>query len=127
MAFKPASQKFNAAIREVEIGSGDKKITLGGECTLPFYTFDAEIPNAPKVGVELTDTGIDETLAGLKDFYAGAATLAEQAAMLKELFPDAKNVGMLSDLKVLIQTVKTNQLRNVLRWQKQLLMLQTCL
>ena len=80
MAFKPASQKFNATINQVEIGSGDKKITLGGECTLPFYSFDAEIPNAPKVGVELTDLGIDETLPGIKDFYAGASTVAEQAA-----------------------------------------------
>ena len=80
MAFKPASQKFNAAIKTVEIGTGDKSITLGGECTLPFYTFDAEIANAPKVGVELTDLGIDETLAGLAEFYAGATTVAEQAA-----------------------------------------------
>ena len=57
MAFKPASQKFNAAINTVEIGCGDKKIALGGECVLPFYTFDAPIENAPKVGVELTDLG----------------------------------------------------------------------
>lgn len=79
MAFKPASQKFNAAINAVEIGCGDKKITLGGECTLPFYTFDAAIENAPKVGVEITDLGVDEVFPQLKDFYAGASTVAEQA------------------------------------------------
>lgn len=79
MAFKPASQKFNASINAVEIGCGDKKITLGGENVFPFYTFDAPIENAPKVGVELTDLGIDDTLPGLKEFYAGADTVAEQA------------------------------------------------
>ena len=85
MAFKPASQKFNAAINTVEIGCGDKKIALGGECVLPFYTFDAPIENAPKVGVELTDLGVSDTIKGLADFYAGATTVAEQAKKAAEM------------------------------------------
>ena len=85
MAFKPASQKFNAAINTVEIGCGDKKISLGGECVLPFYTFDAPIENAPKVGVELTDLGVSDTIKGIADFYAGATTVAEQAKKAAEM------------------------------------------
>ena len=85
MAFKPASQKFNAAINTVEIGCGDKKIALGGECVLPFYTFDAPIENAPKVGVELTDLGVGDTIKGIADFYAGATTVAEQAKKAAEM------------------------------------------
>ena len=85
MAFKPASQKFNAAINTVEIGCGDKKIALGGECVLPFYTFDAPIENAPKVGVELTDLGVSDTIKGIADFYAGATTVAEQAKKAAEM------------------------------------------
>ncbi len=50
MPFKTSPQKFNAAIGTVEIGSGDKKIRVGGQNVLPFYTFDAPIEHAPKVG-----------------------------------------------------------------------------
>ena len=85
MAFKPASQKFNAAINTVEIGCGDKKRALGGECVLPFYTFDAPIENAPKVGVELTDLGVSDTIKGIAYFYAGATTVAEQAKKAAEM------------------------------------------
>ena len=34
-------------------------MNLGGENVLPFYTFDAPIENAPKVGVEITDFGLE--------------------------------------------------------------------
>lgn len=79
MAFKQTPQKFNAAINTVEIGSTDKKVALGGESVLPFYTFDGEIQNAPKVGVEISDLGIDGNVKGIADFYEGASTIAETA------------------------------------------------
>ena len=53
MAFTAKSGKFSASINSVEVGCGDKKIVLGGENVLPFYTFDAPVENAPKVGVEM--------------------------------------------------------------------------
>ena len=49
MPFNRKPQKFNAAIKSVVIGSGDKTVTLGGENVLPFYAFDGEIKNGPKV------------------------------------------------------------------------------
>ncbi len=52
MGFKRVPQKFSASIKEVTIGTGEKAIKLGGENVMPLYTFDAEIANAPKVGVE---------------------------------------------------------------------------
>ncbi|SFB39697.1 acetyl-CoA decarbonylase/synthase delta subunit [Acetitomaculum ruminis DSM 5522] len=79
MAFKAATQKFGSSINAVELGVGDKKITLGGENVFPLYTFDDAIANSPKVGVELTDLGIDDTLPELKEFYAGCDTIADQA------------------------------------------------
>lgn len=36
MPFNRKPQKFNAAIKSVVIGSGDKTVTLGGENVLPF-------------------------------------------------------------------------------------------
>ena len=51
MPFNGKSGKFNASINAVEVGCGEKAIKIGGENVLPFYTFDAPIENAPKVGV----------------------------------------------------------------------------
>ena len=40
MPFNQKPQKFNAKINDVTIGSGDKTVTFGGDCTFPFYSFD---------------------------------------------------------------------------------------
>jgi len=85
MPFNGKSGKFNAAIRTVEIGTGDKAVKLGGENVLPFYTFDAPIENAPKVGVLITDMGLENEVAGIKDYYAGATTFAEIAKKAEEM------------------------------------------
>ncbi len=79
MGFKRVPQKFAASINEVTIGTGDKAIKIGGENVLPMYTFDAEIANSPKIGVEISDAGYDKTVASLAEYYAGAETLADIA------------------------------------------------
>ena len=43
MAFKRVPQVFNASIKEVTIGTGEKAVTLGGGNVLPLYTFDAPV------------------------------------------------------------------------------------
>lgn len=78
MPFNQKPQKFNANINTVEIGCGDKAIKLGGENTFPFYTFDAPMENAPKVGVEISDMGL-ANVPGIQEYYAGATTMAEIA------------------------------------------------
>ena len=52
-------QKINA----VTIGSGDKTVTIGGDCTFPFYSFDAESENCPKIGVEISDMGLENIVS----------------------------------------------------------------
>ncbi len=79
MPFTAKSGKFNASIKAVTIGTGDKAITIGGENVLPFYTFDAPIENAPKVGVEITDFGMENEPECIKKYYEGCTTLAEIA------------------------------------------------
>lgn len=88
MPFTGKSGKFNAAIRTVEVGTGDKAMKLGGENVLPFYTFDAPIENAPKVGVMITDMSLatmDEEVAGIKEYYAGCTTFAALAKKAEEM------------------------------------------
>ena len=80
MAFVPKVQAFSAHINAVTLGTGDNSIVLGGGNTLPFYTFDAPTENAPKVGIEVSDLGLENFQApGFKEFYAGCNTMAEMA------------------------------------------------
>ena len=66
--FKKSVQKFSGRICEVEIGTGEKAIKLGGENVLPFYSFDGEVGNTAKVGMEISDD-VSEWPQLLKDFY----------------------------------------------------------
>lgn len=79
MPFNSKPQKFNASIKEVEIGCGDKAIKLGGESVFPFYTFDGPIDNAPKVGVEISDMGLANATPELKAYYGEGASVADMA------------------------------------------------
>lgn len=79
MPFNQKPQKFNAKINAVTIGSGDKTVTIGGDSTFPFYTFDAPSENTPKIGVEISDMGLEGVSEGIKAYYDGASTMAEIA------------------------------------------------
>ncbi len=79
MSFVPKTQPFSGKINAVTLGTGDKAIVIGGQNVLPFYTFDAPIENAPKIGVEISDTAAEWTAPGLKEFYAGCTTMADFA------------------------------------------------
>lgn len=80
MSFVPKKQTYNARINEVVLGVGEKAVTIGGQNVLAFHTFDAEIANAPKIGVELTDAGMAMcTMPGEQKFYEGCATVADMA------------------------------------------------
>ena len=79
MSFAPKTQPYNGKINAVTLGTGDKAIVIGGQNVLPFYTFDAAIENAPKIGVEVSDLASQWETAGLKEFYAGCTTMADYA------------------------------------------------
>ena len=80
MSFVPKKHTYNAHINEVVLGVGDKAVTIGGQNVLAFHTFDGEITNAPKIGVELTDVGMAMcTMPGEQKFYEGCATVADMA------------------------------------------------
>ena len=79
MSFVPKTQPFNGKINAVTLGTGDNAIVIGGQNVLPFYTFDAAIEHAPKIGVEISDLASEWNYAGLKEFYAGCTTMADYA------------------------------------------------
>ena len=79
MSFVAKTAPFSGKINAVTLGTGDKAIVIGGQNVLPFYTFDAPIENAPKIGVEISDLAAEWDVPGLVDFYAGCTTMAERA------------------------------------------------
>ncbi len=86
MAFEPKTQAFTSSIATVTIGTGDRAVKLGGVNVLPFYSFDAPIENAPKIGIEITDAGLEAyAQPGLKEFYAGCNTPAEMAKRVESM------------------------------------------
>ena len=79
MSFEPKKQPYRGKINAVTLGTGDKAIVIGGQNVLPFYTFDAPIENAPKIGVEISDLASEWTAPALKEFYAGCTTMVDYA------------------------------------------------
>ena len=54
MAFEITTVKYTGKINQVQLGS-DKKVTLGGETSYPFLTFEGAMPNKPKIAMEMWD------------------------------------------------------------------------
>ena len=79
MSFTPKTGAYNGKINAVTLGTGDKAIVIGGQNVLPFYTFDAAIENAPKIGIEVCDLMDGYDLPALEELYAGCNTMAERA------------------------------------------------
>ena len=79
MSFTPKTGAFSGKVNAVTLGTGDKAIVIGGQNVLPFYTFDAPIENAPKIGVEVSDLATQWNWPELSAFYAGCTTMADFA------------------------------------------------
>jgi acetyl-CoA decarbonylase/synthase complex subunit delta len=78
-------EKWTGKVREVTLGTTadgggtrTKTVTVGGESTLPFLTFEGEMPNSPVVALEVQDRYPDDWSALLKEFWGD--TLQDPAA-----------------------------------------------
>ena len=86
MAYTAKAQVYTAGIQETTIGVGAKAVKLGGEHTQPLCSFDEAWVNAPVVGVEVTDTGVEASgYEEMAAFYAGCSSFAERVAKAAEL------------------------------------------
>lgn len=79
MSFVPKTQPYSGKINAVTLGTGDKAVVIGGQNVLPFYTFDAPIEHAPKIGVEISDAANEWTSAGIRSFYEGCTAMTDYA------------------------------------------------
>jgi acetyl-CoA decarbonylase/synthase complex subunit delta len=67
--FKKPVQRYSGKICEVEVGTGEKTMKLGGEAVLPFYSFDGDTGNKPKIGMEISDVYPEGWIDALKELY----------------------------------------------------------
>ncbi len=55
MAFEFYKESYTGSVREITLGDGDKAVTVGGETCYPFYQFEGDMPNKPKIAMEVWD------------------------------------------------------------------------
>jgi len=83
------TEKWTGKVREVTLGATaneggtrKKKVTVGGESTLPFLTFEGQIPNPPAVALEVQDRYPTDWSAILREVWGDV--LHDAAAWAKK-------------------------------------------
>ena len=65
MSFQTPTETYSGKIEQVTLGVGDRAVTLGGETTLAWHQFEGEIPNLPKVAMEVYDNNPEDWVEAL--------------------------------------------------------------
>ena len=60
MAFDIPKVTYTGKIKAVKLGKGPKAVTIGGETAYPFHLFEGEMPNPPRIAMEVYDTPPEE-------------------------------------------------------------------
>ncbi|MBW2219369.1 MAG: acetyl-CoA decarbonylase/synthase complex subunit delta [Deltaproteobacteria bacterium] len=107
MGFEIVKESYAGGIKEITIGKGDNAITLGGETCYPFYQFEGNMPNKPKIAMEVWDMEPEDwaeaALSHFKDVVSDPAAWAKKCVkefgadaivlQLKSIDPNDKNAG----------------------------------
>jgi acetyl-CoA decarbonylase/synthase, CODH/ACS complex subunit delta len=59
MAVEIPRTLYNGKIKEIKLGT-DNTITVGGESCYPFYLFEGQMPNRPRIAMEILDSPPEE-------------------------------------------------------------------
>ena len=60
MAYVIPKENYNGQVLNLDFGKESGSLSLGGENTLPFLSFEGEIPNRPIIAYEIQDTPPDD-------------------------------------------------------------------
>jgi len=69
MSFVVPKESYTGSVLSVDFGKGDRALTIGGENTLPFLSFEGQIPHRPVIAYEIQDCPPDDWHEKLKDAY----------------------------------------------------------
>jgi len=82
LGFEFYKESYAGGIKPISIGKGDKAVTVGGETSYPFYQFEGEMPNKPRIAMEIWDMEPEEwpeaALAPFKDVGGDPAAWAKK-------------------------------------------------
>jgi len=82
LGFEFYKESYTGSIKEISIGDGAKAITVGGETCYPFYQFEGEMPNKPRIAMEIWDMEpedwADSALSHFKDVISDPAAWAKK-------------------------------------------------
>ena len=62
---------YSGKIREIKLGKGEKSVTVGAETCYPFYLFEGEMPNLPKIAMEVYDSPPEDWPEAALEPFAG--------------------------------------------------------
>ncbi len=83
MAFEMPKLNYTGNIKEIKLGKEGAAVPVGGESTFPFYTFEGEIPNKPKIAIQVLDhkpeAWADAAIEPWKDVIDDPAAWAKKA------------------------------------------------
>jgi len=71
MTLEIPKTSYSGKIREIKLGKGDKGVTIGGETSYPLYLFEGEMPNPPKIAMEVWDCPPEEWAEAALEPFAG--------------------------------------------------------
>jgi acetyl-CoA decarbonylase/synthase, CODH/ACS complex subunit delta len=116
MAFEVPKIKYTGKIKEVLIGSGTTAVKIGGETCYPFYVFEGEMPNVPKVAFDVWDYQPDDwqkwAVEPYEDVIGDPLSWAKKcievygAEMIALQLKSADPNGMDRDVEEVVSTVK---------------------
>lgn len=107
MAFEFYKESYAGSVMEVTLGKGDKAVTVGGESCYPFYHFEGEMPQKPRIAMEIWDMEPDDwpesALSPFKDVIGDVAAWAKKCVddygadmivlQLKSIDPNGQNAS----------------------------------
>ena len=107
MGFEILKESYTGDIKNISIGAGEKAVTVGGETCYPFYQFEGDMPNKPRIAMEVWDLEPDDwpesALVHFKDVVSDPAAWAKKcvdkygaemiALQLKSTDPNGRNAN----------------------------------
>jgi len=69
MAYVVPRESYSGKVLSLEFGKAPNTITIGGEDTLPFLSFEGNVPNKPVIAYEIQDSPIDDWPEALVKLY----------------------------------------------------------
>ena len=88
MTFEIPKTSYSGKIKEITLGKGDQKVTVGGEAAYPFHLFEDEMPNLPKIAMEIYDAPPEEWAEAALEPFAGVTD--DPVAWAKKCIDDYK-------------------------------------